>query len=165
MMNVFLLGLPGSGKSTLGKQLAEILGLPFVDLDEEIQKDQAQSIKQIMDKGEPHFRTVEHQVLLRVLNQHPGYVMACGGGTPCYYDHMTLLKNEGKTIFLDIPILELVKRIEANDVERPLLDPSDLANSLESLLIKRKEIYLQADLMIQGVEIDVKQIIDLLPRN
>jgi shikimate kinase len=99
-MKVFLIGYMASGKSTLGKALAQALALSFIDLDVEIERTTGTTISEIItDKGELHFRKLESAVLKDLLQQHEMGVFALGGGTPVFYNHMDLLNAEGETIF------------------------------------------------------------------
>ena len=100
-MRYFLLGYMGSGKTTLGKALSEHLGVDFVDLDVRITAEIGRSIASFMeDKGELAFRKVEHTVLERLLSEsQEDVVVALGGGTPVFYNHMEALNAAGTTVF------------------------------------------------------------------
>lgn len=138
---IFLVGLPGSGKTTMGLELAVHLSMQFVDLDQDIEKLQKQAITTLFEtKGEAHFRQLEHLQLKNVIGELPNFVMATGGGTPCFFDNMEIMKKSGETIFIDTPIESIKRRIE-HDGTRPLMKN----NSLEGLFEQRKEYYLQAD--------------------
>jgi shikimate kinase len=89
-----LLGYMGSGKSTVGKELARILSVPFVDLDSEIEKSENKSVSQIFDeRGAIYFRKKEKLVLEEVLSSEKNTVLSLGGGTPCYFGSMNYLNN------------------------------------------------------------------------
>src|SRR5258708_15000387 len=122
-MKIFLLGLPGSGKTTIGKELAGLLRIPFVDLELEIEKSFKKKITEIFEKqGEGYFRELEAKQLRKWCSAPSGFVMATGGGTPCFYDNLKFINQTGKSIFLDVPAREIVKRIKkAELMERPLL--------------------------------------------
>ena len=164
MSNLFLLGLPGSGKSTLGSQLAKHFGLHFIDLDVEIEKTAGQSIEQIFNKfGEPYFRKIEQNTLKEVVGDESGFVMAVGGGTPCYNDNMQLLNKSGQTIFLDVPTDVLCERLW-NDVTltRPLLlglSADGLKEKIEGLSNERQKFYKEAKLRIQGSDISINDLL------
>ncbi|MFM8739263.1 MAG: shikimate kinase, partial [Cytophagales bacterium] len=99
-MKIFLIGLPGSGKTTLGKQLAERLNIRFVDLDTEIEKSEGESIALIFKRfGEDHFRKAESTQLQKWANLNEDFVMATGGGAPCFFDNMEVMNQSGTTIF------------------------------------------------------------------
>lgn len=161
-MKVFLIGYMASGKSTLGKALAKALALPFIDLDVEIERTAGASITEIIDtKGELHFRKVESAVLKDLL-EHESGVFALGGGTPVFYNHMDLLNAEGETIFLDVPVGELAKRLEG-DVKRPLIqNKEDVAEFVAKHMFERRPYYSQAKYRIMGASISVEELIAVL---
>jgi shikimate kinase len=150
-MKVYLIGMPGSGKSTLGKQLALELGLPFVDLDEEIEKREGKSIPDIFrEKGEDQFRQVESQLLHEWAASVDGFIMATGGGAPCFYQGIDVINNSGISIYLRVPVAELLRRTENQD-NRPLLsarDREEKEKRLNQLLEAREKIYAQAKVRI-----------------
>ena len=158
-MKVFLIGYMASGKSTLGKALAEALTLPFIDLDVEIERTEGISISEIIDsKGELHFRKVESAVLKDLLEQNDTGVFALGGGTPVFYNHMELLNAEGETIFLDVPVGELARRLEG-DIKRPLIqNKEDVAEFVAKHMFERRAYYSQAKHRIAGPSISVEEL-------
>ena len=158
-MKVFLIGYMASGKSTLGKALAGALTLPFIDLDVEIERTAGVSITEIIDtKGELHFRKVESAVLKDLLEQNDTGVFATGGGTPVFYNHMDLLNAEGETIFLDVPVGELAKRLEG-DIKRPLIqNKEDVAEFVAKHMFERRAYYSQAKHRIAGPSISVEEL-------
>ena len=158
-MKVFLIGYMASGKSTLGKALAGALTLPFIDLDVEIERNAGVSITEIIDtKGELHFRKVESAVLKDLLVQNDTGVFATGGGTPVFYNHMDLLNAEGETIFLDVPVGELAKRLEG-DIKRPLIqNKEDVAEFVAKHMFERRAYYSQAKHRIAGPSISVEEL-------
>ncbi|MFM8744852.1 MAG: shikimate kinase [Cytophagales bacterium] len=144
-MKIFLIGLPGSGKTTLGKQLAERLNIRFVDLDTEIEKSEGESIALIFKRfGEDHFRKAESTQLQKWANLNEDFVMATGGGAPCFFDNMEVMNQSGTTIFLDVPAKEIAKRISGQSVNRPLLlnlSFEELKDKIEFLRSQRKPFY------------------------
>lgn len=145
---VFLVGLPGAGKTTLGLDLAKMLNIPFLDLDQEIEKETRQSIRTIFqEKGENTFRNLE-QKHLHLLLQKPGnFVLATGGGTPCFFENMKRMNESGMTLFIDTPI-GLIKERLRQDSTRPLMQ----TNSLEELYKKRIGWYKQARHTVQSYQ-------------
>jgi len=158
-MKVFLIGYMASGKSTLGKALAKALALPFIDLDVEIERTEGTSISEIIDsKGELHFRKIESGVLNELLEQNDTGVFALGGGTPVFYNHMELLNTEGETIFLDVPVGELARRLEG-DIKRPLIqNKEDVAEFVAKHMFERRAYYSQAKHRIAGPSISVEEL-------
>ncbi|MEQ8629078.1 shikimate kinase [Ekhidna sp.] len=150
---IFLIGLPGAGKTTMGLDLAVDLGIQFVDLDQDIEKASKQTISEIFkEKGEGHFRQLEKLHLERVLDELDEFVMATGGGTPCFFNNLETMKRAGTCIFINTPVDQIQKRLE-KDTTRPLMK----STTLEELLAKRKEWYSQADHTIQ----EYKELIKL----
>lgn len=166
-MKVYLVGLPGCGKSVLGKKLSESMYLPFMDLDAELEKKEGLKISDIfIDKGEHYFRNIEAETL-RQLSISKEFVMATGGGAPCFYNNMDFINQTGTSIFIDTPIETIVERINPQEKQaRPLLgDVSDdqLRQKLEDLRKTRIGYYQQAHFTINGsivTAIDVLRILN-----
>lgn len=142
---IFLIGLPGAGKTTMGLDLAVDLGIQFVDLDQDIEKAKKQTINEIFEQsGEAHFRQLEKLHLEKVTQELDSFVMATGGGTPCYFNNLEVMQKAGIAIFVNTPIDKIESRLEL-DTSRPLMKKQSLAELLE----KRKGWYNQADHTIQ----------------
>ena len=153
MMKLFLIGLPGSGKSTLGKQLAPRLHLPFFDLDDVIEQNARQPIRTIFaQRGEDVFRQLERDALQQLITQQSAFVLATGGGAPCFYDNLDYMKQHGTTVFLDVPIATIVQRMQGAQItDRPLLqalDQSQLVQEYTTKFKKRLPVYRQAHITI-----------------
>lgn len=168
-MKIFLIGLPGSGKTTVGRKLAATLQLPFVDLDKEIEKAEGQSIPTIFkDKKEEYFRKVESAQLKLWANSNDEFVMATGGGAPCFFDNMEVIKATGQSIFLDVPASEIAKRISRTRVEqRPLLagrgqNVEELKDHIEFMRSNRISYYKQASITLTGNTVNIDDIITQL---
>ena len=98
-MKIILLGYMGSGKTTIGIQLARKLYLNFTDLDEFIEEKEQKSIKEIFkQKGEIYFRKIEHKYLKQFINENESYVLSLGGGTPCYAGNLDLILKDKKSL-------------------------------------------------------------------
>jgi shikimate kinase len=153
MSKIYLVGLPGSGKTTLGTALASALNLPFVDLDAEIEKQEGEAVPDIFSsKGEDHFRQVESRVLREWAGSSQSFVMGTGGGAPCFYNGMYIINGSGLSIFLDEPVDEILRRLEAFS-NRPLLAAEDAQQKklkLENLRNTRLSIYRQATITLQN---------------
>jgi shikimate kinase len=168
-MKFFLIGLPGSGKTTLGRKLAAALKIPFVDLDAEIEKRETVSTQVIFKKfGEQYFREAESAILKNWGNRTGSFVMATGGGAPCFFDNMQVINQSGKSIFIDVPASEIAKRIvKSEKSERPLFAnvPRDnMKDSIEFMRSQRLSFYKQAHYTVQGDDISVENILELLER-
>ncbi|PHR10641.1 MAG: shikimate kinase [Aequorivita sp.] len=156
-MKIVLVGYMGSGKSSIGKKLAEVLKLPFMDLDAEIEKAEGIPVPEIFSqKGEIYFRKIENKILKRVLDQPDNFILATGGGTPCYGDSMDYILNQKdvESIYLRTPLKVLVSRLLLEKDERPLLNHINSENELEDFI--RKHLFERAFYYNQaGVTIDV----------
>ena len=166
-MKIFLLGLPGSGKSTLGKELSKHLGVVFVDLDHEIEKAEKVTIQEIFQKRkEDYFRRAEATQLRNWCEGKIDFVMATGGGVPVFFDNLPLMNRSGKTIFLDVPANEISKRLKATNLsDRPLFEkvhPENLKDQIEFMRSQRISFYRQAHLTFTGKAITSKEILDNL---
>lgn len=148
MSKIVLVGLPGCGKSTIGRILGRRLGLPCIDLDFEIERELGCSIKSFFqDKGESEFRLVEASIFRRILVEFDAFVLATGGGIVLQSDNRLLLEQEFVVYLMSQPN-ELIKRLK-NDQTRPLLQTSDMMNTLVSLYAVRHPLYeAVADLVV-----------------
>ena len=148
-MKIYLIGMPGSGKSTLGKQLAQALQLPFVDLDAEIERREGKPVKEIFrDHGEEYFRKKESAQLFEWSQASQNFVMATGGGAPCFHGGIDTINSSGTSIFLNVSIEELLRRLHT-DKDRPLLQETDLKERLTNIFSQRRDFYRQAHIEMQ----------------
>ncbi len=166
MKNIFLIGMPSSGKSTLGKQLAKRLDYQFVDTDDLIENQEIASVSDIFKyKGEEYFRLVESKIL-KEIQPNQKLIVATGGGMPCFHGGMDFIKSNGTSVFLNVPPEDLLKRIQKSDANnRPLIDKKTsqqaLLTNIKNRYESRLQFYEQADIQIDG-SIDVDQILWLL---
>ena len=155
-MKIFLIGMPGSGKSTLGRRIAKEMLLTFVDLDKEIEKREGKSVQQIFaENGEDYFRQVESRELSEWAASAKSFVMATGGGTPCFYDGINVINQSGLSIYLQVSINTLLSRLESK-TDRPLLNATDIdekRQKLSSLLDKRTQYYQQASITVKNADL------------
>ncbi len=139
MKNIILIGMPGSGKSSLAKILAQNFSAQLIDTDLEIENLTGQSISKIFAKyGEKYFRRLETQILKKILPQK-NLIIATGGGTPIYKNNAKLIRKLGDVIYLSCTAQTLLKNLSA-DYERPLVK-NDLCQ-IKNLLAKRNLVYL-----------------------
>jgi shikimate kinase len=164
-MKIFLTGYMGSGKSTAGKKLAAKLNFEFIDLDKFIESECGQTINQIFaEKGENEFRAIEHNALKKLITRDD-VVIACGGGTPCYYGNMELMNNNGITIYLKMSADTLASRLLNAKDKRPLLEyktETELKDFITGHLEKREDIYHQAQYIVKGKNLDVDELVDFV---
>ncbi len=136
-MIVYLVGMPGAGKSVVGRELAGRLGVPFVDLDGEIERSQGKSVPELFAEiGEAGFRALEAEALTAASTHDPS-VVACGGGVVLEPANRITLRNTGTAVFLDVPLEQLRTRVTPA-ADRPLIRA---AGDLENLLRDREPLY------------------------
>ena len=140
LVSVSLIGLPGSGKTTVGRQLARRLQLPFVDSDHAIEQRIGCSIREFFEReGEAHFRDIEEDVI-DTLTQVPGRVLSTGGGAVLRSANRQHLRDRGRVIYLKSSPEELFRRLR-HDVNRPLLQVADPMARLRDLYAQRDPLY------------------------
>ena len=159
-MVFYLIGMMGSGKSSVGKLLANKLHLSNIDIDKEIEKDEKLSIKEIFEKkGENYFREIESKYLLR---KRKLAVVSCGGGIILNKKNREFLKTNGYTIYLKSSIATLEQRL-LNENSRPLLSNDNLKETLINIYTKRKTLYTSsANTTIITDRRSVKEVCELI---
>ena len=166
MTKIFLIGYMGSRKSTAGKKLASKMNFEFIDLDKFIEEECSQTIAEIFaEKGEKEFRAIEHNALKKLLTNHHDLVIACGGGTPCYYGNMELMNNNGTTIYLKMSADALANRLINAKDKRPLIEgksESELRNFINEHLEKREDIYHQAQYTVKGKDLNIDELVEFI---
>ncbi|MCK4561409.1 MAG: AAA family ATPase [Flavobacteriaceae bacterium] len=158
-MKIILLGYMASGKSTISKLLAKKLQIEAIDLDDYIVEKEGLSINDVFKtKGEIYFRLQENKYLLELLKNKNSFVLALGGGTPCYANNMDLIKNEPNSIYLKANLNTLFDRLIKEKESRPLissLNDEKLKEFIAKHLFERGQFYEQAS---HTVNIDSKTI-------
>lgn len=166
-MKIILIGYMGSGKSSVGKKLAEVLGISFKDLDVEIEKQEANSISNIFsEKGEIYFRILENKILKNLLSQPESFVLATGGGTPCYADSMASMveREDVKTVYLKTPLEVLTARLFKEKANRPLLahlqTEEEVNDYLRKHLFERVYYYNQSKFVIDNTSENIDETLE-----
>jgi len=158
--NVVIVGLPGSGKTSIGRAAARLLNWPFIDFDTEIEHREHASVAQIFaTNGEAHFRALE-QDLTREMAQCSGTMMSAGGGWVTNRESVVLLRQTGRIIYLRATPELLVARLATARVPRPLLLVPDPLGVLRELYEVRRPLYEEADLTIETELVEKKELID-----
>lgn len=160
--NIFLVGPMGSGKSSVGKQLARLLGLPFVDSDAEIERRTGVDIPLIFDKeGEAGFRVRERDVIAE-LTAREGVVLSTGGGAVLLPENRALLRGRGTTVHLETSVAQQAQRVQRSD-QRPLIaGAADPAARLAELMAHRAPLY--AEVAVVTVRTDGRQVKEVVRR-
>ncbi|HEY1543870.1 MAG TPA: shikimate kinase [Xanthobacteraceae bacterium] len=156
---IVLVGMMGSGKSSIGRRLATRLGIAFVDADSEIEEAAGMTIAEIFDKhGEAYFRAGEARVIARLLDHGP-QVLATGGGAFMNRDTRAVIRDKGVSIWLKAELEVLMKRIKRRG-DRPLLKTDDPAATLTALIEQRYPIYAEADVTVLSRDVPHEAIVD-----
>ena len=157
--HLVLVGLPGAGKSTIGRQLAKELGRPFLDFDVEIERRTGMTVARLfVEQGEPAFRARE-LAMTRELSAAPPMVLAPGGGWVTIPGVMSLVRPPGRIIHLRISPEGALRRLSRARVVRPLLRSADPATVMRDLWNKRAGLYEQADLELDVEVLDSQQVV------
>ena len=162
---IVLVGIMGAGKSTVGKILADRLGMRFIDADQEIERAAGCTITDFFEKyGEVEFRKGEERVISRILAGEP-CVLATGGGAFMSEATRLLIKKIATSVWLRVSFEVLAKRLEKR-FDRPLLQTADPQRTLKALIKKRYPIYNDADFIVDaendGVDITVSKVVECL---
>ena len=163
-MKIFLIGFMGSGKTHWGRLLSQKLSIPFFDLDEQVAEHKGKSIPEIFDsEGEEQFRLSEKDVLHLVTESHDSFVMACGGGAPCFFNNIDYMNRSGTTVWINTPLATLFERLVKEKEKRPLikvLSGEQLRNFISKKFADRKIYYEQADLVIDEEPLQLDELIE-----
>ncbi|AEV31513.1 shikimate kinase [Owenweeksia hongkongensis DSM 17368] len=161
-MKISLIGYMGSGKSTIGPELAVLSGLDYYDLDAEIEKHTGYTITEtIFNKGELYFRKLEREKLHEILAKD-NFVLSTGGGTPCYYDNIDVINKNSLSIYLQYNVKELFERLKGNTAERPLiahLEGEPLQEYIGKHLFERSTYYDKATVVIKAGKLSNLEIL------
>ena len=173
MRRIILIGYMGSGKTTVGRQLAKRLGLMFYDLDWYITNRMRRTVAQIFEEsGEEGFRKIEHAMLHEVA-EFEDVVLSCGGGTPCFFDNMDYLNRMGETVYLKASPEVLYAHLKMGKSVRPLLlnkTPEEVEAFVKVQLAQREPYYSKAKHTLDvnvldtydKIKISVEKIIKML---
>lgn len=169
MKRIFLIGYMGAGKTTVGKDLATLMGLSFIDLDCYIEERYYKSISRLFaEKGEEGFRDIERRMLHEVA-MFEDVLVSTGGGAPCFFDNMAFMNGEGTTVYLRVSVRELASRLDVCRTTRPVLEGrkgAELEAFVAESLEKREPYYAQASIVfdaeVMQTEADVRGISEAL---
>lgn len=168
MARIFIIGFPGSGKTALAVELANLLGWNAVDLDQRIEEKTGHRIHHIFEEyGESHFRKWEQQILESVLDTE-GIVVSTGGGTPCFFDNMDRMKNAGICVYLKASEKELFQWLLEEPGSRPLIKGktnAELEKWISETLIIREPFYNKAQIIVTTEDFNAEAIRLRLPKS
>lgn len=147
MRRIILIGYMGSGKTTVGKALSKETGMMFYDLDWYIESRMRKTVAQIFaEKGEEGFRKIEHSMLHEVA-EFEDVIISCGGGTPCFFDNIDYINQQGEVVYLKATPEVLYRHLLMGKTERPLIKnktPEELIAYITEQVAKREEFYNKA---------------------
>ena len=163
-MKIFLIGFMGCGKSHWGRQLSQKLQIPFFDLDEKVEEQEGKTITEIFaEEGEEYFRLLEKDVLHLLTESHESFIMATGGGTPCFYNTIDYLNAKGTTVWINCSVDCLFQRLKKEKEKRPLIR-SITDEELRTYIIRkystRKIYYRKAKLIITEDDVSLDKLVD-----
>ncbi len=166
MSNYYLIGFMGAGKTTIGRKLASKINYQFIDLDDYIERRYKHTITSIFNLvGEEGFRKIENQALQEVALLK-NVIVSTGGGTPCFFDNMDIIKKNGVSIYLKYTPKFLYKRLVNARKERPLIkkNKENLLEYITDTLLLREEYYMKADYKIEKINISTKDILEFITK-
>ncbi|HEY4863592.1 MAG TPA: shikimate kinase, partial [Xanthobacteraceae bacterium] len=153
----------GSGKSSIGRRLAQHLGLEFIDADQEIEAAAGMSIPDIFSQhGEPYFRAGEARVIARLLDKGP-QVIATGGGAFVNPDTRALIRTRALSVWLKADVDLLLRRIKRKN-DRPLLRVADPEAVLKNLLAEREATYAEADITVTSLDVPHEAVVEAMAK-
>lgn len=165
---IFLIGFMGSGKTYWGSRWAEQYDLPFIDLDKLVEQRENKTIAGIFEEnGEEYFRNVETSCL-KAFSGKRSFIMACGGGAPCFNNNMQWMNEQGTTVYLSAAPSFLCERLMDEKNKRPLLKdlhPTELLSFIEMKLKEREPFYQQAKFILPSESLNDKSLSSFLILN
>lgn len=163
-MRIFLIGFMGAGKTHWGRLLSEKLGIRFFDLDEQVAEHAGKTIPDIFAaEGEEYFRLLEKEVLYIITESHDSFIMACGGGSPCYFNNIDYMNEAGTTVWINTPLSILFERLVKEKDKRPLirqLSEEQLQAFIGKKFADRKIYYEQAEITVEDEPLELDALIE-----
>lgn len=163
-MKIFFIGFMGAGKTHWGKLVSEKLHIPFFDLDDQVVSHEEKSIVEIFsEQGEEYFRLAEKDILHIITESHENFVMACGGGTPCYYNNIEYMNHAGTSIWINTPTDILFQRLLKEKKERPLiknLTDDQLKAFITKKFSDRRIYYEQAEIIMDEELVKLEDLVE-----
>lgn len=163
LVNIYLIGFMGVGKTVIGRHLAQTLGMQFIDADQAIESAHGGPISEIFEKhGEPYFRQMERTF---IESGHPptGCVVACGGGLAVQPGMMELLQRRGVVVSLFASVETILERTGRND-KRPLLNVANREEKIRNLLKEREPVYMQSPIGVSTENRSIHEVVSHVKR-
>ncbi len=164
-MRLFIIGYKSSGKTTIGKKLAQRLNMEFIDLDDVIELRESKTVPEIYtEKGDAEFRKMEWEALNEIVKKD-NIVVSTGGGAPCHCNNMNLMEKYGEVLYIHLDNDTLVSRLKHATKDRPIvLNKSDeeLREYVADLRNRCEHHYTRAKYIVEGKDITVERIINAL---
>ena len=164
MVRIYLIGYMGVGKTTVGKKLAKLFDIGFIDLDKFIESKYHKTVPELFaERGENEFRLIEQKSLIEV-SEIENVVVSTGGGTPCFFENIRLMNQTGITVYIHAEPNELAARLRASKTIRPLVSGKtgeDLTMFIASHLKERERFYNQAQLIYKTDRLITKEEVHL----
>lgn len=163
-MKIFLIGFMGSGKTHWGRLLSEKLGIRFFDLDEQVSSHAGKNIVDIFaTEGEEQFRLQEKDALHIITESHDSFIMACGGGAPCFFNNIEYMNQAGITVWINTALDVLFERLIEEKDKRPLikeLSADQLKTYISKKFADRKLYYEQAKVKVNEAPLELDNLIN-----
>ncbi len=164
-MNIYLIGYMGSGKTTVANRLAKLLNYSFVDIDQLFEERYRLSISDFFEKyDENAFRQIEKDLIAEISNGS-NQVVSTGGGAPCFFDNLEVMKKSGVVVYLQMAVKSLADRLSNAKRVRPILknlSGEELPSFIQNQLTKREVFYTQANITVKGESISVDSLADAI---
>ena len=165
-MRIFIIGYKSSGKTTIGKKLANRLGYQFIDLDQYIESKEGRTVPEIyVEDGDKKFRAMEWKALNEIVHLDD-IVVSTGGGVPCHCDNMNIMREHGAVVYLKLDSDILISRLKHATIDRPIVKgktDEQLREYVSGLRDRCEHHYLTATHIIDAKNIKVDDIIKVLP--
>lgn len=164
MRNIILIGMMGSGKSSVGDLISKRLSLRFIDTDSLVSKRLGEDIFNTFSRSEEHFRSIEREVIDELVTLEERSVVATGGGTVTIKNGVEILKSLGQTLYLKASPIELTRRLMHSKIRRPLLGElttyDELLGSIEAILASRHKLYELSETTISTDGLTLNEVCD-----
>lgn len=162
-MRIVLVGYMGCGKTTVGKRLGLLTGLPFIDSDDEIEALEQRTITSIFaDEGEAYFRNLETQYLVSLNKSKKDFILSTGGGMPVREENRKLLKELGRVVYLKADADTIYAHVKS-DTKRPLLQCDNPLLKIQTMLKEREPAYMEtADVVIDTAGKDIEEVLSMV---